>query len=263
MRRAASVVLALLLLVVCVGIVIFGDLEPIPEPNPIRAHLYDQKYAQVAREAELILTHARSEINVPSLSVAVARDGRLIWAGAIGWQSIERRIEATPNTRYRIGSTSKTVTATVLARLVDKQLIDLDKPIEKYSPEILEKWALLTPRQLMSHTAGIVGYDENRDLEGLYQTLRLQKHYSDLADTLETIDDSDLMFPPGERFSYSSFDVNLMSVVMQKATGIPFVPRRSSNISNRSRRCSAMSFDNPQSSRISTSILARSLSSLG
>ncbi|XOV83498.1 MAG: serine hydrolase domain-containing protein [bacterium] len=222
MKIAATITFTLLLLIVSAGVFIFWGLEPIPEPEPIRAELFDQSYAQIADEAALIVSNARAELHAPSLSVAVARNGQLLWSAAMGWQNIQQAIPATTKTRYRVGSTSKTITATVLARLVDKGLIALDQPIQSYAPDILPKWSMLTPRQLMSHTAGIVGYDENRDIQGIYQTLRLHQHYSDVADTLVTIDDSDLMFPPGEQFSYSSFDVNLMSVVMQKATGIPF-----------------------------------------
>ena len=223
MKIAAMITFALLLLVAFAGAAIFWGLEPIPEPESIQVELYDQNYAQTAAEAALILTNARAELHAPSLSVAIARNGQLLWSAAIGWQNIERTIAATTKTRYRVGSTSKTITATALARLVDKSQMDLDQPIQAYAPNILSKWSSLTPRQLMSHTAGIVGYNENSDIQGIYQTLRLQKHYSNVADTLVTIDDSDLMFPPGDKFSYSSFDVNLMSVIMQEATGIPFL----------------------------------------
>jgi CubicO group peptidase (beta-lactamase class C family) len=215
--------LVVLCLILSAGIYVFYGLAPIPTPKPIQSNLYDQGFMDAAEAADQIVTSARAELGAPSFSAAVARNGKLVWAGAAGWQDIGGKISATPATRYRIGSTSKTITTTVLARLVDKGVINLDEHIGSYAANLPDKWLALTPRQLMSHTAGIVGYDENRDLQGMYQTLRLQKRYTDLADTLETIDDSDLMYPPGTAFLYSSFDVNLMSVVMQNATGTAFL----------------------------------------
>jgi CubicO group peptidase (beta-lactamase class C family) len=54
------------------------------------------------------------ERNVPSVAVAVARDGRIVWEEGFGWADRERRIPATPHTTYSIASVSKPFTATGL-----------------------------------------------------------------------------------------------------------------------------------------------------
>jgi CubicO group peptidase (beta-lactamase class C family) len=130
---------------------------------------------------------------------------------------------ATPATRYRIGSTSKSVTVTATARLVDQGVVDLDAPISTYSPALPPHWRALTLRQLHSHTAGLPGYENNFDIPGLIETLRKQRHYEDVADSLELFDGASLRYTPGEDFHYSSFDVVLASAVLQAAAGAPFL----------------------------------------
>src|SRR2546430_1503356 len=69
-----------------------------------------------------------AESNLPSISVAVAKDGKIIWEEGFGWADREKLIAATPNTMYSLASISKPITATGLMTLVERGKIDLDKP---------------------------------------------------------------------------------------------------------------------------------------
>jgi CubicO group peptidase (beta-lactamase class C family) len=180
-------------------------------------------YRMPADRAQDILRDHLQKIDVPAFSAAIAVDGKLVWSAAAGYADLEQRRKATPSTLFRIGSTSKAVTGTLFARLVDDSLVNIDAPISTYINDLPNSdWAQLTPRQLASHTAGIVGYEENRDLIGVYATMRLHKTNDDVAEGLEYFDDTELLYEPGTEFHYSSFDVNLLSVVLQEAGGAPF-----------------------------------------
>jgi len=69
---------------------------------------------------------------IPSVSVAVAKDGVIIWEESFGWADREKMIKATPNTMYSIASVSKPITATGLMVLVEKGEIDLRNSVNKY-----------------------------------------------------------------------------------------------------------------------------------
>ena len=77
-----------------------------------------------------------SEHGVPSMSIAVARDGKIIWEEAFGFADVERRVKAfdssTPRTMYSLASISKPFTATGLMILVERGLVDLDRPLNDY-----------------------------------------------------------------------------------------------------------------------------------
>ncbi len=201
-----------------------GPWYPITAGAPAEQQIYDERFAEAGTRALEHLGEARLEIGAPAMSAAVAVGGDLVWAGVVGYADMGDELPATIGTKFRIGSTSKAVTATGLARLVDAGIIDIDEPISTYLPDPPnEKWAHFTCRQLASHTAGLPGYEENTDLAGGIRTIRLNRQYDDVIDALDVFDGSKLLFEPGEGFHYSSFDVNLMSVVMQAAGGEPYL----------------------------------------
>ncbi len=152
-------------------------------------------------------------------------NGKLIWTGAVGYADLETLRPASEATIYRIGSTSKAVTSTVLARLVDEGRVGLDQSISEFAADPLPNpnWNVLTPRQLSSHTAGLPGYEQNSDLWGLYQTIAKRRRFTSTRDALEIFDDTPLLYAPGERYLYSSFDVNLLSYALEGPGGAPFL----------------------------------------
>ncbi|WP_300541104.1 serine hydrolase domain-containing protein [Maricaulis sp.] len=176
-----------------------------------------------AGAAQAVLEDHLATIGMPALSVAVAVDGEIAWSGALGYADVDAGRAAGPQTLFRIGSTSKAVTATLFARMVDAGLVDPDAPVSAYLDDLPNPdWADITLRQLASHTAGIVGYEENRDLGGLWSSMRLQRHYGDATETLDLFDGSDLLFEPGTDFHYSSYDIQLLAAVLQTVGGAPY-----------------------------------------
>jgi len=195
----------------------------LPETRPYVEGEVAPGYQRTADRARDLLHDHVKDINVPAFSAAIAVDDKLIWSAATGYAHIEQRRKATPSTLFRIGSTSKAVTGTLFARMVDDSLVNIDAPISTYINDLPNSdWAQLTPRQLASHTAGIVGYEENRDLIGAIGYMRLQHSHKDVAEGLAYFDNTELLYEPGTDFHYSSFDVNLLSVVLQEAGGASF-----------------------------------------
>lgn len=227
--RLLKILLITLISLAVVGFVAFLVVvnigwKPLPIETPHQHQAFDPRYEAAAQAALAALISAREDLGTPALTAAVSIDGELIWAGAVGWADVDRGVAADLGTKFRIGSTSKAVTATGLARLIDAGIMALDTPIRAYLPELPnEQWYDLTPRQLASHTAGIPGYNENWDFRGAVQALRLHRQFDDVMDALDVFDDSPLLHEPGTAFHYSSFDVNLLSAAMQGAAGKPFL----------------------------------------
>ena len=190
----------------------------LPQQEVKDAALFNPTYADTAEAAISILAKRRESISAPSISAAIAIDNELAWAGAVGWQNIENQTPATVLTAYRIGSTSKAVGITGLARLVANGQLDLDTPISNYFNTLPNsKWRQFTSKQLASHTAGLAAYEENNDWLGFYQSLALTSDYENPEDALSVFDSANTLYPPGDDFHYSSFDNILLSAVMQNA----------------------------------------------
>ena len=90
---------------------------------PPAAHSFDGVRALIQRQM--------TERQVPSVAVAVARDGRIVWEEAFGWADRENRVPATAHTLYSLASISKPITATALMILKERGLIDLDRPDQR------------------------------------------------------------------------------------------------------------------------------------
>ncbi len=202
----------------------FYQFDKIPDTNPTDQKLYQEQYSAPANKALALLTKHKIAINAPAISAAVSIDGKLVWAGASGWSNIKHKTPVTTDTQFRIGSTAKALTGTALARMFDAGLIELDNKISNYMTNLPNNtWQNITSRQLASHMAGLPHYKENTDYLGLYQTITLSGRYQQVEPSLSIFDSSELLFPPGTQFSYSTLGTVLLSAVMEKAANTPYL----------------------------------------
>ncbi len=192
----------------------------LPENPPQAQRVGNELYRDTGASLMNAMDRHRVGIGAAAISSAVLIGDEVVWAGTSGWADIGTRIAASPDTRFRIGSTSKALTATGLARSIEENLISLDTPLQDLWDEIPNPaWGEMTPRQLASHMSGLPHYGENSDFSGLMHTLKLQEHYSSVHDSLVLFDDSDLLFTPGSDFFYSTYGTVLLSAALSKAAG--------------------------------------------
>lgn len=86
-------------------------------------------------EARAWIEGAIERNRVPGLSVAVVEDGEIVWAEGFGWADVEKEIPATADTVYPLGEISELCTAAGLSLLVDRGIVDLDEPVNRYLGE--------------------------------------------------------------------------------------------------------------------------------
>ena len=193
-------------------------------PSDIDAPLATEGSAdsEIAGRLEGILVDQLRESRAPSMSAAVSRDGALLWAGAVGFADVETGERASTDTVYRLGSTSKALTGTLLGRLADAGEIDLDASIGDYAPGLPEHLHAITVKQLASHTGGIRHYSRMLTwLPANHESIS-SRHYESVEEGLVMFVDDDLVFPPGSDFNYSTFGYSLLAYVMEQATGTDF-----------------------------------------
>jgi len=197
--------------------------QNLPNTVPQSQIVNDADYKFAGQETMRLLLERKDIIAAPSISAAVSVDGHVVWAGSVGWADIRDSKPATPQTTYRIGSTSKVVTATALARLSADNRLNIDAPISDYMIDIPNtEWERFTSRQLASHTAGLTAYEENNDWIGFYHSLALRKRFKNAADSLSVFDGAKTLFKPSQNFHYSGFDNVLLSALMESIVGQSF-----------------------------------------
>jgi CubicO group peptidase (beta-lactamase class C family) len=162
-----------------------------------------------------LIQRQMTERQVPSVAVAVARDGRILWEEAFGWADRENRVAATAHTMYSLASISKPITATALMILKERGLIDLDRPINDYLGEAkinvrIGDPAAVTVRKVANHTAGL--------------PLHYQFFYEDEPYRAPSRDETILRYAntvtaPGERYHYSNLGYGILDYVISRVSG--------------------------------------------
>jgi CubicO group peptidase (beta-lactamase class C family) len=152
----------------------------------------------------------------PGLALAVAVDGKIVYSEGFGFADLEERVPVWPTTKFRIGSISKPLTATALMQLVEAGKLDLDAPVQKYVPSFPDKGSPITVRMVAGHLAGIRHYHGDE--------MNIQRHYDNVLEGLKIFENDPLVSPPGTKFNYSSYGFNLLSAVIESASGEPFLP---------------------------------------
>jgi CubicO group peptidase (beta-lactamase class C family) len=197
--------------------------KALPDAPAPTVEILDARFETAGLEAANQLETARLSLGAPGMTAAVAVDGELVWAAGAGWSNVETQTPATPDTLFRIGSTSKAMTSTVIARLVDRGALDPDDTVGEHFPDAPnEDWLPLTLAQLLSHTAGFPGYENNSDWPDAYETLRMKRQFDSVEDSLMLVDDARLLSAPGEGFYYTSFDIVLAAVMAERARGADY-----------------------------------------
>lgn len=189
---------------------------------PIDKLISENHYNSAAEASISSLKEALININGVAITAAVSYNNSLIFNTAIGWADVNDETPVTRNHLFRIGSTSKAVTSALFARLVDDGALNLDTAISEYMDVGNPSWEDISARQLLSHTSGLPHYKENTDKLGLYKAITLNTEYQDVMEAITLFDDSELLFAPGEHFSYSSYGTVLLSGVIQQSSNIPY-----------------------------------------
>jgi CubicO group peptidase (beta-lactamase class C family) len=151
----------------------------------------------------------------PSLSLAVVGNGGIVWEEAFGLASLEKRIPATPRTMYPIASATKPITATALMVLVERGLVDLDRPANGYLKGAgLRAWegsaSGATVRRILQHTSGLPMY-----WNFYYAGTSRQRPALDV--TLQRY--GLLVSRPGDGYNYSNLGYAVLESIIENASG--------------------------------------------
>lgn len=198
------------------------EIPDLARTSSIDTHTADGANATAIARATERLEQLRREIGYPAVSAAVAIDGVLVWQDARGWATLETKTPVKIDTPFAIGSVSKTLTASIAMKLAERGVLDLDVDIRKYLPSFPQKEYVITARQLLSHQAGIRHYKFELS-PPTFSEVGSTVQYNRVTDSLAIFANDPLLFKPDTNFSYSSYGFNLLSAVMEAASGKPFL----------------------------------------
>ncbi|MFI7609043.1 serine hydrolase domain-containing protein [Micromonospora sp. NPDC049366] len=160
-----------------------------------------------ARQVDVLVAQAQSDGRTPSLVMGVVRDGALAHLATAGEHP---RPDA--DLQYRIGSISKTMTATLVMQERDAGRLALDDPLEKHLPDT--GVGALTLRQLLGHASGL-----QREPEGEWWE---RAEGADLTTLLRGVGASKIANPAHRTYHYSNLAYGLLGGALERITGTPW-----------------------------------------
>ena len=168
--------------------------------------------ADLSAKIDRIATETLAKSGVPSASVAVVRDGRIVYAKAYGDARLDPRTPATPAMRYSIGSISKEFTAAVILLLQQQGKLSLDDKVAKYFPQLTDA-SHITLRQILSHTSGYQDYWPQDYL------MPMMRQPTTPAKIMDGWAKKPLDFAPGTQWQYSNTGYVIAGAIVQKVAG--------------------------------------------
>lgn len=173
--------------------------SPVPDLIPDKGVLHHFTCASGGEVDRFIETY-RKYYNIPGASLALIKDGKLVYHKTYGVINTMTGVKVDSNTLFEAASVTKPVFAFAVQRLAERGVIDLDKPLYLYLlyPDIEqdERYKLMTARHVLTHRTGFPNWrwmNENGKL--------------------------DLKFTPGTAYNYSGEGFEYLKMVIEKITG--------------------------------------------
>ena len=152
----------------------------------------------------------------PGASLAIIKDGKIIYERGYGMAKLEDGIVNTPDKVFDIGSVSKQFTATCVAMLVREGKVGLDDDIRKYIPEMPAYERPVTVNHLLHHTSGLRDYGALLELAGF----RPESDSPTVEEALEVIRrQKNLNDTPGDEYSYTNTGFFLLGQIVERVSG--------------------------------------------
>lgn len=167
-----------------------------------------------------------ARVRIPGLSIALVKDGEVIYARGFGARNLENDIPTTPDTLYGIGSCTKSFTALAIMQLVEQGKLDVQDPVNKYlSLKLGYEEHPITIHHLMSHSSGVPSLGMAGIL--ISKMTGRPQHWipmSDMEDFLLHINGAseEVVTRPGERYFYFNSGFTLLGKIVERVSGMKY-----------------------------------------
>ncbi len=180
--------------------------EPVTQPD-----------ATTLTAIEDLIAQTMGEEGIPGLALGIVIDNQIAYTQGFGVERIGSDKLVTPHTIFGTGSIGKTAVATAIMQLVEAGEVDLDAPVTDYLPYFKladVRYADITVYHLVTHRSGLPEVaDWNPPVE--YDDGLLERY-------IRSLDTVELLFAPGEQFSYSGMGFTVLADIIAKTSGQSF-----------------------------------------
>ncbi len=148
-------------------------------------------------------------------SISIFHDGKEIYQRSMGFADIQHGWKADKDTKYRIGSISKTYTAAIIMHMIDEGKITLETKLSDFYPDVPNA-TQIDVEQLLRHRSGLFNFTNATDYLDWYTKAHTK------VELLEKIKASGTVFEPNTKFEYSNTNYILLAYIAEKIDGKSF-----------------------------------------
>jgi len=148
-------------------------------------------------------------------SVAVSQGDKVIYSKSVGFADVEQEIRADENSKYRIGSISKTFTAVLTLKAVEEKKLSLNQTIDKWFPTI-DNADKITIEHLLRHRSGLYNHLDEWTKLGWHTQPKTE------AEMIEIIKKGENGFAPDTKMAYSNSNYILLTYILEKIYKKPY-----------------------------------------
>jgi len=172
-------------------------------------------FAQLEQRLDSLLTNSIKSDD-PGIALYIETNGNTIYNKGFGLTDVVSKKSIDAKTNFRLASVSKQFTAMCIVLLEKDQKLSFDDPISKFFPELpVEISRKILLRHLITHTSGILDYEEIMDNKSKVQLLDI-----DVLNILRT--EHTTYFNPGSQFRYSNSAYALLALIVERVSGQSF-----------------------------------------
>jgi CubicO group peptidase (beta-lactamase class C family) len=162
--------------------------------------------------------------DAPGISISIIQNARVTFKKSFGIADLTTKTGLTSKTNFNIGSVTKQFTAFAILQLAENKKLSLDDRIARFFPGLNKKVGeAITVRELLTHSSGIVDHYDLADTKNLKHA-----HINDVLHAIQNTDST--YFTPGTEFRYSNTAYNLLSLIIEKLSGMSYAEYLRKNI---------------------------------
>jgi len=175
-------------------------------------HIHAQNFNRQKLDS---LIHYLDKEHLAMGSLAIYQNGKKVYAKSFGYIDVLNRNAANPESMYRIGSISKTYTATIIMQLIEEGKFSLDTKLSDFYPD-LPNASKITIKELLDHHSGLFNFTNKPN----YLSWNTSAQTKD--EMLAKFKANGTVFAPGEKGEYSNTNYVLLSFIAEDIEGRPF-----------------------------------------
>ncbi len=173
-----------------------------------------------------ILSKKMATDSIPGMSVAIVKDGNLIYTRGFGARNLQNNLPVTPDTLFGVGSCTKSLTSLAIMQLSERGLIKIKDPVSKYLPLTVDQGGKpITIHHLMSMSSGLPNLGVAEQV--IFRFVGGREKYipiSSVEDLIQHVNDAEeeIAADPGERMFYLNSGYTLLGEIVARVSGKSF-----------------------------------------